>query len=258
MTQALPNVSLGSSRLVRFLTDLSATDTRVSHRRFTERLGQLIDFSDSVTLSEAHAAELRVEAEEADSFREGIIREFLRARSAIIQVAMRSFYPSGHTPRAGQAATAHARIRWPSLEAPPPADAESAAAPYLKFYSRQQLDVEGKIRGLHLRSRAAVAPLSVTLARICAIDAALYEALNQYARRYFSAIPRLLQQRLNHLFGHYEERVERGEAVDSAWLETREQFRRETRGLLLAEIEARLLPVLGLIEALNEEIPYED
>ncbi len=71
MTQALPQVSLGSSRLVRFLTDLSVSDTQVSHRQFTERLGQLIDFSDSINLSAAHARSLDAIDEDAESFREG-------------------------------------------------------------------------------------------------------------------------------------------------------------------------------------------
>ena len=58
MTQALPQVSLGSSRLVRFLTDLSVGNTRVSHRQFTQRLGALIDFSDSIVLAEANARDI--------------------------------------------------------------------------------------------------------------------------------------------------------------------------------------------------------
>jgi uncharacterized protein DUF3348 len=243
MTQALPQVSLGGSRLVRFLTDLSVTGTQVSHRQFTERLGQLIDFSDSITLSDAHARDLEVESEEVAEFGEGISSEFIRARSTIVQAAMRSFFPgSGPT-----------RIKWPAQEAGIPAGPSSAAAPYLKFYSSQQADIDAKIRGLHLRSREAVARLSPRLERICAIDAALTDALAVHSRRYFSSVPRLLGRRLEFLFSDHQQRVEDGEDASSSWLQTREQFRRETQGLLLAEIEARLLPSLGLIEALNEE-----
>ena len=247
MTQALPQVSLGSSRLVRFLTDLSVSDTQVSHRQFTERLGQLIDFSDSITLSEAHARTLEVDNEDASEFREGIIREFLRARSTIVQAAMRSFFP-GSGP---------SRLKWPAAE-PPPAGPASAAAPYLKFYQQQQGDIDSKVRGLHLRTRTAIAPLSPTLARICAIDEALSDALASHSRRYVSAVGKLLEQRLELLYGHYREAVEAGAGQEAAWTQTREQFRRETQGLLLAEVEARLLPALGLIEALNEEIRDEN
>lgn len=243
MTQALPQVSLGSSRLVRFLTDLSVADTQVSHRQFTERLGQLIDFSNSIALSQAHARDLDVAGAAVDEFGEGVTAEFLRARSTIVQAAMRSFFPgSGPT-----------RIKWPAPEAEAPAGAASAAAPYLKFYSSQQLDVDTKIRGLHLRSREAVSRLSPRLERICAIDAALGDALAVHARRYFTSVPRLLAARLESLFADFRLRVEDGGDPMDCWLDTREQIRRESQGLLLAEIEARLLPALGLIEALHEE-----
>ena len=247
MTQALPQVSLGSSRLVRFLTDLSVSDTQVSHRQFTERLGQLIDFSDSITLSEAHARALEVENEDAEEFRAGITAEFLRARSTIVQAAMRSFFP-GSGP---------SRLKWPTAGALP-ADPTEAVAPCLKFYQQQQGDIDSKIRGLHLRTRAAIAPLSVNLARICAIDEALSDALASHSRRYLSAISSLLGRRLAFLYDQCQQRLDDNTDPQAAWLETREQYRRETQGLLLAEIETRLLPALGLIEALNEEIKDED
>jgi len=247
MTQALPQVSLGSSRLVRFLTDLSVSDTQVSHRQFTERLGQLIDFSDSITLSDAHARALNVENTDAGEFREGITAEFLRARSTIVQAAMRSFFP-GSGP---------SRLKWP-LDETIPGGAADAAAPCLRFYRQQQGDIDSKIRGLHLRTRAAIAPLSVNLARICAIDEALSDALASHSRRYLGATAKLLGQRLEFLYGQYQQDPDAASDPQATWLATREQCRRETQGLLLAEIEARLLPALGLIEALNEEIKDED
>jgi hypothetical protein len=243
MTQALPQVSLGSSRLVRFLTDLSVTDIQVSHRQFTERLGQLIDFSDSITLWDAHARNLEVDSAAVEEFSEGITHEFLRARSMIVQSAMRSFFP-GSGP---------IRIRWPAREQQPPAGLASAAEPYLKFYHAQQVDIDTKVRGLHLRSREAVAKLSPRLERICAIDAALGDALGSHSRRYFTSVPRLLARRIETLFKDYQRRLEPDNGPNFSWQDTRDMLRREAQGLLLAEIEARLLPTLGLIEALNEE-----
>ena len=248
MTQALPQVSLGSSRLVRCLSDLSVSNTQVSHRQFTERLGKLIDLSDSIALAEAHARTADVIDEDVTTFSEEITGEFLRARSTIIQAAMRAFFPgAGPT-----------RIRWPALESQAPAGPASAAAPYLKFYGAQQADVDAKIRGLHLRTREAIAPLSGRLARLCAIDAALGDALGHHSRRYLSSVPRLLTLRLEYLFEQHRRAVADGAEAPQHWLETRELYRRESQGLLLAEIEARLLPALGLIEALNEETTDEN
>ena len=248
MTQALPHVSLDSSRLVRFLTDLSVSKVQVSHRQFSDRLGQLIDFSDSITLSQAHSQAPDVENEDIAPFRDGVTEEFLRARSTIVQAAMRSFFPgSGPT-----------RIKWPATGTGAPADAASASEPYLKFYRAQQLDIDSKIRGLHLRTREAVSALSPRLARIAALDSALGDALAAHSRGYLSAVPRLLVRRLDYLYGQYQQRVDAGLQASSAWNDMREQLRREMQGLLLAEIEVRLLPALGLIEALNEETPDED
>lgn len=239
MTQALPHVSLGSSRLVRFLTDLSAANTRVSHHKFTERLGQLIDFSDSISLSDAHARQLDVDTTSVADFRDGITAEFLRARSGIIQQAMRAFFPS----------SGPSRNRWPTQEASVPPSAGTAAEPYLRFYTAQQAEVDARIRGLHLRTREAVAHLSPRLARLCALDTALNEALAMHSRRFLGAVPRLLGIRLEVLYAAFSETA----ADEQCWADTREQYRREAQGLLLAEIELRLLPALGLIEALNEE-----
>ena len=42
------------SRLVRLLTDFARADTEVSRRSSAERLGELIDLSDSISLSSTH------------------------------------------------------------------------------------------------------------------------------------------------------------------------------------------------------------
>lgn len=248
MTQALPHVSLDSSRLVRFLTDLSVSQEQVSHRHFSDRLGQLIDFSDAIALSEAHTRAPEIGNEDISTFRDGVTDEFLRARSMIVQAAMRSFFP-GPGP---------VRIRWPAIENQPPADAAVACLTYLKFYRTQQGDVGGKVRSLHQRTRESVAVLSPRLARIADLDRALSDALSIHSQRYLQAIPRLLERRVEYLHKQFLESVERGMESDSAWEDAREQLRREIQGLLLAEIEVRLLPALGLIEALNEETPDED
>lgn len=248
MTQALPQVSLDSSRLVRCLTELAVSGTAASQRQFTERLGQLIDFSDSIALSAAHARDLAVDDDAVAEFREGITGEFLRARSTLIQAAMRAFYPG-----AGPS-----RIKWPARETAIPVDAAAAAAPYLRFYQAQQADIDSKVRGLHLRTRQAVAGLSPRLARICAIDEALGDALALHARRFLAVVPRLLERRCNHLYESFTNDLAAGADEDPRWDALREQLRRDGQALLLAEIEARLLPCLGLVEALNEETEDEN
>jgi hypothetical protein len=254
MTQALPHVSLDSSRLIRFLTDLSVSEAQVSHRQFSDKLGQLINFADAIALSEAHTQAPALEDEGIGEFRVGITTEFLRARSSIVQAAMRSFFPS----------SGPTRIRWPAIEVESTPDSAATAATLLKFYRAQQVDIYGKVRGLHQRTREAVAQLSPKLSRIAALDAALSDALGSHSQRYFNAVPRLLERRVDHLHSQFLDAKD--QPANTAWAETCEQLRREVQGLLLAEVEVRLLPALGLVEALNQdnhdvpdkEIPDED
>lgn len=244
MTQALPHVSLDSSRLIRFLTALSVSEAQVSHQQFSDKLGQLINFTDAIALSEAHTQAPELENEGIGEFSDGITREFLRARSSIVQSAMRSFFPtSGPT-----------RIRWPAIEVEPTKDFAPISALLLKFYRAQQVDISGKVRGLHQRTREAVAQLSVKLARIAALDAALSDALGTHSQRYFNAVPRLLERRVQHLHHQLLDAQQQEGSPGAAWSDMCEQLRREVQGLLLAEVEVRLLPALGLVEALNQDI----
>ncbi|MEP1470102.1 MAG: DUF3348 family protein [Halieaceae bacterium] len=244
MTQALPHVSLDSSRLIRFLTDLSVSEAQVSHQQFSDKLGQLINFADAIALSEAHTQAPELEDEGIGEFRDGITTEFLRARSSIVQAAMRSFFPS----------SGPTRIRWPAIEAEPTTDSASAAVVLLKFYRAQQVDIYGKVRGLHQRTRDAVAQLSPKLSRIAALDAALSDALGSHSQRYFNAVPKLLERRVEYLHGQFLAARDHQQSEGAAWAEICEQLRREVQGLLLAEVEVRLLPALGLVEALNQDI----
>ena len=69
MAHAVPHVSLDSSRLIRFLTDLSLPEAQVSHQRFSEKLGKLINFADAITLAEAHTQAPELEDEGIGEFR---------------------------------------------------------------------------------------------------------------------------------------------------------------------------------------------
>lgn len=234
---------LGSSRLVRCLTELSVATTRMDHGRFTERLAHLIDFADSIALADAHARPLQVQADCTADFAASITAEFLRARSGILQQAMRGF--------AGTAAPA--RHRWPTTAAGLPGSAGEAAAPYLRFYNARQAEADTRVRGLHQRTRQALGGLSPRLARLCALDDALGEPLALHSRRILATVPKLLALRLEYLLETQRDALSNGDAPASSWPQTLERYRREARGLLLAEIELRMLPTLGLIEALNEE-----
>ena len=115
-------------------------------------------------------------------------------------------------------------------------------APYLRFYAGHQRDMEFRVRNLQDRARIALSGLSPRLARLVALESALDQTLVAQHRQCFAQVPRLLERRFEFLAG----KGEMGEALLPA-------YQRDMRSLLLAEVDARLLPVLGLIEAIDEE-----
>jgi len=91
-----------------------------------------------------------------------------------------------------------------------------------------------------------------------------------HQRKVFAVIPGLLRKRFEHLLHEYRELEQQREhselsssqqannnSIQSTDTETlleifNKKFCTETQGLLLAELELRLQPVIGLIEALNQ------
>ncbi len=81
----------------------------------------------------------------------------------------------------------------------------------------------------------------------------LGDTLALHSRKFFAAIPKLLARRYHYLVEQYYQPVSATDQSSVASLEIHQRLSREMQGLLLAEIEVRLLPVLGIIEALNAE-----
>jgi hypothetical protein len=230
MSQAAAHISLNGSRLVRFLSDLQVSDAAMTQKRFAERLGSLIDLSDSITLSSAHSNIGATAFEASGLSQQDAQQEFLRVRAAIVQGVIKSFAPH----------TGPTRIKLPVPEAETPTDASTAFEPYRKFYTAQQRDIDFKIRKLQLQMREAAAGFSPELAQLSALDTALGDTLAIHTRKFFAVIPGLLGKRFEHLYQQHP-----------SWMAMHKAFCADMQGLLLAEIEARLLPVLGLVEALD-------
>ena len=233
MTQASPHLTPGVSRLVRALNELQVADDTVSHKQFGQRLAQLIDLADSINISSAHGKLRSMAFEPVTGSNEAIKQEFLRARTALIEPVIKSFDP----------ASGHSRLKLPLPEEPTAAvDKAHAAAPYLSFYTAHQRQIDVKVQRLQILVRDAVAGLSPELAQLCALDTALGDTLVVHSRKFFAVIPQLLEQYFDRLLQQNQ----------GQWQQLHQQLCSKMQELLLAEIEARLLPALGLIEATNE------
>lgn len=246
MTQASAQASISSingSRLVRLLSELAVSDVEVSHKHFSQRLGQLIDLSASVTLASAHGDIAAMSFEPTEDSSEAVTKEFLRVRTAMVQSLVKSFVPEA----------SDARIRFPGHEPSAAPDDAKAYERYRNFYSAQQRDIDAKVLKLQSDVREAASGVSAQLAQLAALDMVLGDTLALHSRKFFSAIPKLLARRYHYLVAQYYEPVSGTGQSQQASLEIHQRFSREMQGLLLAEIEVRLLPVLGIIEALNAD-----
>ena len=234
-------IAANSSRLVRFLAELGVAAGQAPPRNFSERMGQLFDLHDSIKISAVHARAAAATFEPTAVSREAVKADFLRARATIVNSALQSFTPGG-----GQT-----RLRFPTVTAQVSLEVTMTCEPYLAFYAARQRAMDFRIRDLQAATREALSGLSPRLARLAALDAALGEPLSTHHRHFFAAVGDLLRQRIEHQIEQYRRAAELHE--ERLWAATVAQIRADMQGLLLAEIETRLLPTLGLIEALDEQ-----
>lgn len=241
MTQAPPQVALNSSRLVRFLYSLAVSDIEPSHKDFAQRFGQLFDFSDSISLSALHEELASLPFEPREVASSSVQDEFLRVRKSLVQSIIRRFIAGedGSIVRGG----------FPSLR--PGASLETLLGfdAYQRFYLARQRDMEREIQLLQTHVRDAAMGLSPQLAQLVALDAALGDSLIVHRRKFLATVPALLQKRFEQL---REQHADDNEALmPPVWLK---HFAQDTQELLLAELEVRLQPLLGLVEAINETV----
>lgn len=243
MTSASPN----ASRLVRLLTELSLGDAHVSHRHFADKLGRLLDLSDAFVLSDTLRGLQRLPFSHHPSGDSNTIKQhFFDSRRKMVESIARSFVADGGT----------LSLNLPQPDADMLTAQNTAFEPYARLYSLHQSEMETRSNKLRKDIRKAVAGLSARLTQLAALDQALSDTLSPQMRRFYAIIPVLLQQRFQHLRDSHREQID--PAVDKpdnwtapgGWLD---RFYNNMQSLLLAELELRLQPAIGLIEALDEE-----
>ena len=250
MKQGLPRTNFNSSKLIRFLTDLSTVDAPEPKQAFAERLGEWLDFSDAITLHAAHNASVAnssaAHSGKPSVAKNSVAEEFAGTRTAMVNSIIKSCSPDGD----------EARIKLPT---PKPGTAiETAAAyePYHRFYLAHQGEMELGVRSLRSNARQALSRVSTTLGRLAALDAALDKILGARERQLLSTVPLLLENRFEQLLKAHQQRLADTQQADdpSQWMQQGEwlaSFCRELQGVLLAELDLRLQPTVGLIEAFS-------
>lgn len=208
------------SALVRQLVGYLPAPPDAPRQDLAERLGQWLNVHDAIALHAAHQP---------------------------LPAALPALAPRGAVtqPRAADLLAALQRLRatlQQGIAAPPALAVEpqdSAFAPHHQRCLDQQRRMETAIEPFRAHVRHTLAATSPRLARLAALDATLERLLGGREQRLLSGVPAFLKARFEQL----------RQTRPDDWPEP---FEQELQLALVAELDLRLQPVTGLIEALAQ------
>lgn len=232
---------------------MGLADTADPGHAFAEKLGGWIHFADAIALSAVHGGSLagtperRAAAHTAPAV-QAAMAEFDRVQAALLHAVSHSC--------ASGAGKMHIPLPAPPAELP--LDVAAASVPYRRFYEAHQRDMELRIPPLRARVRAAAAQASPALRKLAELDAALEKILRERERQLLARLPALLRKRFEQLFNEHQQQLAAAEQPDhpAGWMQAGgwlARFCGDLQLLLLAEVELRLQPALGLIEACKHD-----
>lgn len=256
MTRVLPRTNFHSSKLIRCLADLAIADAVDPGNAFAEKLGEWIHFADAINLSAVHndgiaslpKIQLKMQHDEQAVAHAATGAEFDRIHALLTNSIIKSCSPnSGRT---------HIKLPEPRLELP--MDLAAAYVPYRRFYEAHQRDMELSIQPLRVNVREVLAKVSPRLRKLADLDAALEKILRDRESKLLSKVPVLLRKRFEQLFKEHQQKLADTQQADNpagwtqagGWLA---RFCNDMQMLLLAELELRLQPAMGLIEAFKQD-----
>jgi hypothetical protein len=127
-------------------------------------------------------------------------------------------------------------------------------ATYRQRYTKCQLAMETQIVPLRRRLRGTLADRSPALAKLAELDSVMEQVVGAQERALLSTVAGRLEPRFDQLRGTpgdtSSDAAPRGPRSEP-WLEC---FHGEMRSLLLAELDLRLQPVEGLLEACRKSL----
>lgn len=266
------HASLYGSRLIRLLRGLADDAPDPTLQNFAISFGRLADLSGSMTLLNAHEAIDDLDHGPTETSGSSAKAEFMKVRAALIRSVVMSFVPpQGLTPvrmvKLPTAEKLHSHYQATGVygAARPWLPKVYAAAfdPYASFYVARQRDLALKVRRLRALQRKLLAQVSQRHAQLAALDEALDDALSLRTEELFAVIPKLLAGRFGKLaFEATGALPKRATSRDlEPWLSPGGwivEFCSEMRELLLAELEVRIRPVIGLVESLPVDDAMSD
>ncbi len=231
MARALTRTNFHSSRLIRVLCDLSLVNAVDPGRGFAEKLGEWLNLNDAIMLCAAHNAAAAGPTPQQTGRKTALSLalgdDFAHKRADLVSSITKSVLPAA---KPGE-----------------PNDDAAAYEPYRRYYLGHQRHMESRVRPLRAQVRAALANVSPALGQLVALDTVFDEILGDRESKFLSTIPSLLARRFEQL----QKTSQQNLIEPQDWLA---RFGHELQTVLLAELDLRLQPTVGLIEAYNHEI----
>ncbi len=203
------------------------------HARAPERLAQWLSVADAITLHGALPGLRRARAAKPDAAaRPTAAPDLADALSALRTALQRSFV-----------APPHSRVE--------PSRATDFAAHHQRYLNHQRR-INVALDAFRTHAREVLSQCSPELAELAALDALLQRLLAEREQSLLSRVPVLLKNRfalLRPADDAAAPAADPGAAPNTAWLAA---FEQDFQAALLAELELRLQPALGLVEALSQ------
>lgn len=228
----MSRTNFSSSTLVRLLAQATGAGAGAPRHDVAERLSQWLNAFDAVALHGIHqsvgtaAPAAQAPSAAADTAQQALVELFQRTRAALVAAITAHGHPTVPKTRA---AAVHRR--------PTPAP-EEPAPDYGMFFKRHlelQRDMALKIAPLRAQARQVLARSAPRLRPLAALDALMEQTLGGREHKLLAQVPALMEKRFEQL----RDTPGAGPAV----------FGREWEAIVLAELNLRLQPVLGLMEA---------
>jgi hypothetical protein len=262
MTRALPRAHFTSSRLTRFLTENALLDAAPARDDVGQKLGDWLNFRQAIDLHALLNPEQRPAAPQPAELRragrmtaEAMTRHVDKVRAQLEQ-SITQGAPTG---------SGLTRIEMPPAELDEPIEPKTAYEPYRRFYTAHQRQMEASLQTLRSQVRGQLSKSTPSLQQLAQLDAAFENILSEREAVVLGKVAKLFEKRFAQaLKQHLKTEAQSPDEASDGPTETRLcpkfwllPLRQAMRTALLAELDTRMQPVLGLLEALHADTPQE-
>lgn len=256
--------SFATSHLVRLLGDMNLHEVDAPRLDVAERLEGWVGIAEASVLHTAHQSITALADAPSSQPARPVKRtrpaagtlnvaEQLQQTRAMLTRAITTHEPSGRStaPMGRPARHAHMQAA-PATQGEPVPEAEIDYTIYRQHYLDQQRNMELMIAPLrdHVR-QALFASGSADMRQLAGLDAVWEQLLGHREKNLLAALPAHLERRFKDLRKTHQHDDPTTWRKPGGWLHG---FGEELRAVLLAELETRLEPVTGLVEAFSNEI----